>query len=322
MRYWRTQDATRTRFSDMTSTGCRGDPGQESVWRVRQRRNPPIGAGNLRCLCDNFDDTIRCAIAPYGSALPGLVLRDAWLTPSSSGSGTDIDGTLARLIVLELVFLVDLLALVPARRLFSPAERSGHVRFARGVRVARACPRGDFRARDGGGFADEAPGGAAHQVDVDVIIVIGVGAWREHGCELLAGRALDVAQKTLLFGKAMPAVLHRDVPAVGEREGGDVERVAEGVLGNMRVRIAVHAAAGIGGDLLDLDHARAEPALRRRLHRLVEPVIERRDDRTGQRRRGSHRHRTDRGDGIALRGSERRQAIRLRGRRVGMERSR
>ena len=142
---------------------------------------------------------------------------------------------------------------------------------------------------------------------MDVIVVIDVGARRQHGVELLAGRALHVAQKALLFRHALPAVLHRDAPAVGEREGGDVERVAEGVLGNMRARIAVHAAAGIGGDLLDLDHARAEPALRRRLHGIGEPAIQRRDDRTGQRRRRLHRDRTDRVDGIALRRSEPRQ---------------
>ena len=95
--------------------------------------------------------------------------------------------------------------------------------------------------------------------------------------------------------------------SVGEREGGDIERIAEGVLGNMRARIAVHAAAGIGGDLLDLDHAGAEPAHRCGLHGIGEPAIERRDDRTGQRRRGLHRDRTEAGDGIALRRPEPRQ---------------
>ena len=74
-----------------------------------------------------------------------------------------------------------------------------------------------------------------HQVDVDVIVVIDVGARRQHGGELLAGCALHVAQKALLFRRALPAVLHRDLAAVGEREGGDVERIAEGMLGNVRV---------------------------------------------------------------------------------------
>ena len=58
-------------------------------------------------------------------------------------------------------------------------------------------------------------------------------------------------------------------------------------------RIAVHAAAGIGGDLPDLDDARAEPALRRRLHGIGEPAVERRDDRTGERRGRLDRDRPD-----------------------------
>src|SRR3954471_17128468 len=102
----------------------------------------------------------------------------------------------------------------------------------------------------------------------------------------------------------MPAVLDHDAASVGEREGGDVERVAEGVLGDVRAGIAVHAATGIGRDLLDLDDAIAEPAHRRRLHGLGEPAVERRDDRTGQRRRRLHYDRTDGGHRIAARGPE------------------
>ena len=113
-----------------------------------------------------------------------------------------------------------------------------------------------------------------------------IRARRQHGVEMLAGGRLHVAQKSLLFRHAAPAVLHPDAAAIGEHEGSDVERVAEGVLGDMGVRVAVHAAAGIGGDLLDLDHARAEPAHRRRLHGIGKPAVERRDNRTGQRRGG------------------------------------
>ncbi len=153
------------------------------------------------------------------------------------------------------------------------------------------------------------PAGTAHQIDVNMIVVIDVGARRQHGGELPAGGRLHVAQKALLFRHALPAVLHRNAPSVGERESGDIQRVAEGVFGNMRVGVAVHAAAGIGGDLLDLDDARAEPAHRGGLHGIREPTVEHRDDRTGQRRRGLYRHRPERSDRIALRRSEPRQRL-------------
>ena len=76
-------------------------------------------------------------------------------------------------------------------------------------------------------LADDAPRGAAHQVDVDVIVMIDVGARRQHGRELLAGRGLHVAQESLLLRHSPPAVLHRDAAPVGEHEGCNIERVAE-----------------------------------------------------------------------------------------------
>ena len=145
------------------------------------------------------------------------------------------------------------------------------------------------------------PLGAPHQVDVDVVVVELVGARRQHRGELVAGRALDVAQEALLLRRAAPAVLDGDAVAVGEHEGRDVERVAEGVLGDRRTRLPVHAAAGIGRDLLDLDDRLAEPLQRRGLHRAGDPAVERRDDRTGERRRGLHLDRRGRRDRLALR---------------------
>src|SRR5579872_5428488 len=91
-------------------------------------------------------------------------------------------------IVLELVFLVDLLAMpVTTRGLGS--ERSRHELPARGVRIAPRGMRGDLLAGNGGGLADQPAGGAAHQIEVNVVIVIGIGARREHGGELLASRS-------------------------------------------------------------------------------------------------------------------------------------
>ena len=49
---------------------------------------------------------------------------------------------------------------------------------------------------------------------MNVIVVVDVGARRQHGVELLAGGALDVAQKALLFRHAAPAALDGDAAAV------------------------------------------------------------------------------------------------------------
>src|SRR5262249_16317694 len=119
----------------------------------------------------------------------------------------------------------------------------------------------------------------AHQIDVDVVVVIDVRTRRRHRGEFTASGGLYVAQKPLLFRQAMPAVLHRDLASVGEREGGDVERVAEGVLGDAGARIAVHAATGISGNLPDLGNRRTEPAHRRRLHPAANPPFQFRNHR-------------------------------------------
>src|ERR1700685_725276 len=95
-------------------------------------------------------------------------------------------------------------------------------------------------------------------------------------------------QKSLLFGRAMPAVLHADPVAVGQSELRDIERVAESMLGNMRIGIAIHTAARISGDLFDFDDRLAEPAQCRGLHRSRNPTVECGNNRAGERRRGLH----------------------------------
>src|SRR5262249_58410067 len=110
---------------------------------------------------------------------------------------------------------------------------------------ALTCTRRDLLAGDGGRLADDAARGAAHQIDMDMIGVMRVGARRQHRVEHLAGAALDVTQKSLLCRQAAPAVLYGNAPPVGEREGGDIERITEGMFGNVRMRIAVHAAARV-----------------------------------------------------------------------------
>src|SRR5437868_13996853 len=113
------------------------------------------------------------------------------------------------LLVLEFVFLVDADAMFVATQSGpAAAERSGHERLARGIGVALPCPRRDLLTRHGARLADHTPAGAAHQIDVDMIVVIDVRARRQHGSKLLARRGLHVAQKTLLFRQPSPAVLH------------------------------------------------------------------------------------------------------------------
>ena len=171
--------------------------------------------------------------------------------------------------------------------------------------VARPRALGDDLAGDRGRLADAAAARTPHQVDVDVIVVIDVGARREHGAKFLAGRRLHVAQKTLLLRRAVPAILHADLAAVGQFELGDVERVAERVLGNPRIGVAVHSAAGIGGYLLDLDDRLPKPVERGRLHCRRDPLVEPGDERAGQRRRRLDLDRADRsGHHRAARGAE------------------
>src|SRR4051812_48983064 len=82
-----------------------------------------------------------------------------------------------RLLVLEFVFLVDAAARpVPMARGFAAAERSRHERLARRIGIALRGARGDFLTGHRRRLADHALAGAAHQVDVDMIVVINVGA--------------------------------------------------------------------------------------------------------------------------------------------------
>ena len=109
-------------------------------------------------------------------------------------------------------------------------------------------------------------------------------------------------------------MLNADDAAVGEMEFGDVKCVAEGMLGNVRVRIAVHAAARISRDLLDLDHRLAEPAQGRGLHGSRNPLIKRGDDGAGECRGRIHFDRPRRaGHHRPARRAKRRQRRRLGG---------
>src|SRR5438128_1812002 len=101
----------------------------------------------------------------------------------------------------------------PRRRRPARCERAGNARVALD-RVSRGA-RGDLFARDSVRVARAMAVTPAHQIDVDVVVVIDVRAGRQHRAELIAGRGLHVAQKALLLRQPAPAVLHRDLAAVG-----------------------------------------------------------------------------------------------------------
>jgi hypothetical protein len=63
--------------------------------------------------------------------------------------------------------------------------------------MARAGTRGDFLARHRAWVAGAMTVAPTHEIDVHVIVVIDVRAWRQHRGELIAGGGLHVAQETL-----------------------------------------------------------------------------------------------------------------------------
>src|SRR5262249_43975880 len=93
---------------------------------------------------------------------------------------------------------------------------------------------------------------------------------------------VNVAEKTLFFRGPVPSGLNSDASAVGEREGRNIDRIAEGMLGDSRAAGADHAATGIRRDLLNLSDRRPKPSHRRRLYALAHPMGERRNNGTSQ----------------------------------------
>ena len=94
--------------------------------------------------------------------------------------------------------------------------------------------------------------------------------------------ALHLEQESALLRRALPAVLDADPAAVRRAEAADVEGVAECMLGNLGVGVAVHATAGIGRHLADGDDGLAEPRQRRRLHHVLHPHVHLVDHRAGE----------------------------------------
>ena len=111
---------------------------------------------------------------------------------------------------------------------------------------------------------------------MEVVGVVTVAAGAEHRVELGTGAGERLLQKgPLARAPAPPPLQHLDLAAIGQAEGGNVQRIAEGMLGNLGAGNAVAGAAVIGGDLPDRDHGLAEMGIGRPLHRGSEPAIER-----------------------------------------------
>src|SRR6187399_3469576 len=118
----------------------------------------PTTTGSSSCPC--LDDRVR-----DGSYDGPETITFAEFIPISRGALLNQSARMYPLFVLELVFLVDLVVLLPIPHRFAAVERSGRVRRARSIGIALRRPRGDLLARHRGRLADCALAGAAHQVD-------------------------------------------------------------------------------------------------------------------------------------------------------------
>ncbi len=89
--------------------------------------------------------------------------------------------------------------------------------------------------------------------------MVTVAAWAEHRVKLSASPGEGGAKKRPFpLVAPPPAFDHGDLPATRQAKGGDVQRVAEGVLGKRASAIAVAPPAAIGGDLSYAHHRLAE----------------------------------------------------------------
>src|SRR6185437_10222768 len=101
---------------------------------------------------------------------------------------------------------------------------------------------------------------------MEVVGVIGVAARPEHRVELGAspgkGRLEEGPRRRR---PSPPMAQYVDLSPVGEAEGRDIQRIAEGMLGH-RLAAAIAGAAAVRGDLADFHHPAAEIGAGRRLY--------------------------------------------------------
>src|SRR5258707_257421 len=66
-------------------------------------------------------------------------------------------------------------------------------------------------------------------IEVEVVVVVGVAVRGQHDGEILAGAARDVMQEGAVGSRPRPIVFDADRFAIGETKAGDVDRAPERV---------------------------------------------------------------------------------------------
>ena len=93
----------------------------------------------------------------------------------------------------------------------------------------------------------------AAEIEVQMVMVKGIGVRAEDGHETRASRIMGKSHDALAVRvRSLPALFNRHRPAILQREAGHIQRVGEGVLGEIRVRLAgPPIPAGIGRSHVD-----------------------------------------------------------------------
>lgn len=112
------------------------------------------------------------------------------------------------------------------------------------------------------------------QVEVDMVTVIGVGAWPQDSCEFAAGLTPNQPQELLGITGAIVILKDGNLATARKREGCHVNGIAKSMLAHLGAAHVVARAAGIG-----CGHINAHNSLTKRifggvLHSVGKPFIE------------------------------------------------
>src|SRR4051794_13716015 len=122
------------------------------------------------------------------------------------------------------------------------------------------------------------------------------GSGTQHRVEVPARVAPNLAQE-LAFGTAFPPTLpHRDLAPALEREGRNIDGIAEAVLAHARAPFVVARPASVGRGNIDACDPLSEALLACRLNRVEDPIFERRDDAAVDDGRPAEAHAGDRSE--------------------------
>ena|SRR5688572_25220356 len=104
---------------------------------------------------------------------------------------------------------------------------------------------------------------AAPHVEMEMIVVEGIGVRTQYDLKSAAGGLMQGAQKISRIGvRAIPILLHRDPPAIGEDEGGYIDRIGARMFGQLVAEYPVDRAARIAAETLDFHDRAVEPGTR------------------------------------------------------------